>query len=67
MHVLSVTPLGFSDIDFTSDKVTNKLIYGYLFTVAGGLVSWKSKRSNTIALSIIEAEFDALTKVIRKN
>ena len=59
-------PLGFSDSDFTSDKVISKSIYGYLFTVAGGPVSWKSKRSSTIALSIMEAESDALTEVIRE-
>ena len=34
--------------------------------MAGGLVSWKSKRSSTIALLTIEAESDALTKVIRE-
>ena len=59
-------PLGFSDSDFASDKVTSKSTYGYLFTVAGGLVSWKSKRSSTIALSTMEAESDALTEVIRE-
>ena len=32
-------PLGFSDNDFTSDKVTSKSTYGYLFTVAGGPIS----------------------------
>ena len=32
-------PLGFSDSDFTSDKVTNKSTYGYLFIVAGGPVN----------------------------
>ena len=58
--------LGFSDSDFASDKITSKSIYGYLFTVAGGLVSWKSKRSSIIALSTIEAESDALTEAIRK-
>ena len=37
--------LRFSDSDFASDKITSKSTYGYLFIVAGGLVSWKSKRS----------------------
>ena len=32
-------PLRFNDNDFTSDKVTSKSTYGYLFTVAGGPVS----------------------------
>ena len=59
-------PLGFSDSDFASDKITSKSTYGYLFTVAGGPVSWKSKRSSTIALSTMEAESDALTEAIRE-
>ena len=59
-------PLGFSDSDFASDKVISKSIYGYLFIVAGGLVSWKSKRSSIIALLTMEAELDALTEVIRE-
>ena len=59
-------PLRFSDSDFTSDKITNKSTYGYLFTMAGGPVNWKSKRSSTITLSTIEAESDALTKAIRE-
>ena len=32
-------PLRFSDNDFTSDKITNKSTYDYLFTMAGGPVS----------------------------
>ena len=59
-------PLRFSDNDFTSDKITNKSTYGYLFTMTGGPVNWKSKRSSTIALSTMEAESDALTEAIRK-
>ena len=57
-------PLGFNDSDFASDKVISKSTYGYLFTVAGGPVSWKSKRSSIIALLTMEAESDALTEVI---
>ena len=34
--------------------------------MAGGPVSWKSKRSSTIALLIMEAESNALTEVIRE-
>ena len=56
--------LGFSNNDFASDKITSKSIYGYLFIVAGGLVSQKPKRSNIIALLTMEAESDALTEVI---
>ena len=59
-------PLGFSNNDFTNDKVISKSIYGYLFIMAGGPVNWKSKRSNTIALLTMEAESDALTEAIRE-
>ena len=34
--------------------------------MAGGLVSWKSKRSSTIALLTMEAESNALTEAIRE-
>ena len=34
--------------------------------MAGGLINWKLKRCSTIALLIIEAESDALTKAIRE-
>ena len=56
----------FNDSDFTSDKITSKSTYGYLFTVARGPINWKSKRSSTITLSTMETESDALTKAIRK-
>ena len=59
-------PLRFSDSDFTNDKVTSKSIYGYLFIMAGGPVSWKSKRSSIIALLTMEAESNALTEAIRE-
>ena len=59
-------PLRFSDNDFTSDKITSKSTYGYLFTMAGGPINWKSKRSSTIMLSTMEAESNALTKAIRE-
>ena len=59
-------PLRFNNSDFTSDRITNKSTSGYLFTITGGPVSWKSKRSNTITLSTMEAESDTLTEAIRK-
>ena len=58
--------LKFSDSDFASEKIINISIYGYLFIIARGLISWKSKRSSILTLLIMEAESDALTKAIRK-
>ncbi|KAK2066939.1 hypothetical protein P8C59_000717 [Phyllachora maydis] len=48
------------------DKATSKSTYGYLYKLAGGPISWKTKRATTIALSTLEAETDGLTEAIRE-
>ncbi|KAK2068865.1 hypothetical protein P8C59_003481 [Phyllachora maydis] len=62
----SLVPIGFSDSDFTGDKATSKSTYGYLYKLAGGLISWKTKRATTIALSTLEAETNGLTEAIHE-
>ncbi|KAK2073818.1 hypothetical protein P8C59_008067 [Phyllachora maydis] len=62
----SLVPIGFSDSDFVGDKATSKSTYGYLYKLAGGPISWKTKRATTIALSTLEAETDGLTEAIRE-
>ncbi|KAK2066183.1 hypothetical protein P8C59_000018 [Phyllachora maydis] len=62
----SLVPIGFSDSDFAGDKATSKSTYGYLYKLAGGPISWKTKRATTIALSTLKAETDGLTEAIRK-
>ncbi|KAK2075436.1 hypothetical protein P8C59_009564 [Phyllachora maydis] len=62
----SLVPMGFSDSDFAGDKATNKSTYGYLYKLASGPISWKTKRATTIALSTLEAETDGLTEAIRE-
>ncbi|KYK58962.1 hypothetical protein DCS_00089 [Drechmeria coniospora] len=57
---------GYSDSDFAGDLDSSKSTYGYLFTLAGGPICWKSKRASTIALSTVEAESDALLEAIRE-
>ena len=57
-----LTPVGYTDSDFAEYKTTAKSIYGYLFIVGGGLISWKSKRSSTVTYSTLEAEFTGLIK-----
>ncbi|KAK2070593.1 hypothetical protein P8C59_005077 [Phyllachora maydis] len=62
----SLVPIGFSDSDFAGDKATSKSTYGYLYKLAGGPISWKTKRATTIALSTLEAETNGLTEAIRE-
>jgi hypothetical protein len=62
----ALQPIGYCDSDFAGDKRSSKSTYGYLFIVAQGPVSWKAKKSSTIALSTLEAESDSLTEAIRE-
>ncbi|KAK2066762.1 hypothetical protein P8C59_000551 [Phyllachora maydis] len=62
----SLVPIGFSDSNFAGDKATSKSTYGYLYKLAGGPISWKTKRATTIALSTLEAETDGLIEAIRE-
>jgi hypothetical protein len=59
-------PIGYSDSDYAGDKASSKSTYGYVFTLGGGPISWKSKRGSTIALSTLEAEFIGLIEATRE-
>ncbi len=43
------------------DREDRKSTSGYLFQIAGGPVSWRSKKQDTAALSTAEAEYVALS------
>ena len=59
-------PIGYCDSDFAGDRTTAKSTFGYLVKVAGGPVSWKSKRASIISLSTLEAEYTALIEATRE-
>ena len=48
---------GYTDTDMVGDLDGRKSIAGYLFTFAGGAVSWQSKLQKCVALSTTEAEY----------
>lgn len=50
---------GYTDADFARDVDTRKSTTGYAFVVGEGVVTWKSRRQKTVALSTTEAEFMA--------
>ena len=62
----NLVPIGYCDSDFAGDKATAKSTYSYVFMLANGPISWKSKRGSTIALSTLEAEYIAITEATRE-
>ena len=56
-----VKPIRYVDSDYGGDLDTCWSTKDYMFTIAGGAVSWSSKCQQTISLSMTEAEYMALT------
>ncbi|RDX85720.1 hypothetical protein CR513_33050, partial [Mucuna pruriens] len=57
---------GYVDSDFAGDVDKRKSTTGYVFTIAGGAVSWLSKLQDVIALSTTEAEYMAATQACKE-
>lgn len=53
---------GYSDANWISDTKDSKSTSGYVFTIGGAAVSWKSSKQTCIARSTMESEFIALDK-----
>ncbi|KAE9018981.1 hypothetical protein PR001_g13989 [Phytophthora rubi] len=50
---------GYCDSDWANDAETRKSTTGFVFTLAGGAISWMSRRQSIVALSTAEAEYVA--------
>ncbi|KAL5577705.1 hypothetical protein UlMin_019404 [Ulmus minor] len=53
---------GYSDANWISDMKDTKSTSGYVFTLGGAAVSWKSSKQTCISQSTMESEFIALDK-----
>ena len=53
---------GYSDANWISDMKDTKSTSGYVFTLGGAAVSWKSSKQTCISRSTMESEFIALDK-----
>ena len=57
-----LSPHAFVDADYGGCKDTRRSTSGYVFMMAGGPVTWSSKRQATVALSTVEAEYVAMSR-----
>ncbi|KAE8731199.1 SWI/SNF-related matrix-associated actin-dependent regulator of chromatin subfamily A member [Hibiscus syriacus] len=58
--------VGYCDLDYAGDLDKRRSTTGYVFTFAKAPVSWKSTLQSTVALSTIEAEYMAVTEVVKE-
>ena len=57
---------GYTDVSFMKDPDDFKSQVGYVFTLNGGAVSWKSSKKNTVADSTTEAEYIAASEASKE-
>ena len=58
---------GFSDSDFAGNVDNRRSQSGYIFTLYGSVISWRSSLQSVVALSTTEAEFMALTAAVKES
>ena len=59
--------VGYSDSDWAGDKDQRRSTSGYVFTLCGGAISWKSRKQDVVATSSTEAEYVALTEAAKES
>ena len=57
---------GYTDASFQTDKDDSKSQSGYVFTMNGGAVSWKSSKQETVADCTTEAEYIAASEAAKE-
>lgn len=57
---------GFTDSDWAGETEARKSTAGYVFTLQGAAISWKSKKQTIVALSSTEAEYIGSTEAAKE-
>lgn len=56
----------YCDADFASDMETRRSTNGFVFTLAGGAITWSSKLQPTVAVSTSEVEYMAAAQAVEE-
>ena len=59
--------VGFSDADWGGCRKSRKSTSGFVFLIAGGAVSWRSKKQTCVATSTCEAEYVAMCMAAKES
>ena len=65
-HGSELAPIGYTDSDFQSDADLRKSTSGYVFTLGGVAVSWRSIKQSCIADSTMEVEYVAASEAAKE-
>jgi len=57
---------GYADASYANDLDTRRSVSGYVFSVSGSIISWRSKKQKSVATSTTEAEYMALSLASRQ-
>jgi hypothetical protein len=58
--------VGYVDADYAGDLDDRRSTTGYVFTLAGGPICWKSMIQSTVAMSTTEAEYVAVAEAAKE-
>ena len=61
-----LTPVGYTDSDFQSDKDSRRSTSGSVFTLGGGAIIWRSIKQSCVADSTMEAEYVAASEAAKE-
>jgi hypothetical protein len=62
----TVDLIGWTDSNWAEDPDSRCSVGGFVFDVAGGCISWSSKKQLTIALSTVEAKYMAASNATKE-